>query len=41
MSRKYPYQNLSLKDMKGEVWEDIPKLDKTSYLQLESTSFWK
>lgn len=27
MSRKYPYQNLSLKNMKGEVWEDIPGLD--------------
>ncbi len=28
MSKKeYPYQNLSLKDMKREVWEDIPGLD--------------
>jgi hypothetical protein len=25
--KEYPYQNLSLKDMKGEVWEDIPGLD--------------
>jgi len=24
MEKKYPYQNLSLKDMKGELWEDIP-----------------
>jgi NUMOD4 motif len=24
MKQKYPYQNLSLKKMKGEVWEDIP-----------------
>jgi NUMOD4 motif/NUMOD1 domain len=27
MGRKYPYQNLSLKDMKGELWKDIPGLD--------------
>jgi hypothetical protein len=25
--KEYPYQNLSLKDMKGEEWEDIPGLD--------------
>lgn len=25
--KKYPYQNFSLKDIKGEVWEDIPGLD--------------
>jgi len=25
--KKYPYQNLSLEDMKGEVWEDVPGLD--------------
>lgn len=24
---KYPYQNLTLKDLKGERWEDIPELD--------------
>jgi len=27
MKKKYPYQNLSLEDMKGEVWEDVPGLD--------------
>jgi ABC-type transporter MlaC component len=25
--KEYPYQNLSLKDIKGEQWEDIPGLD--------------
>jgi hypothetical protein len=25
--KEYAYQNLSLEDMKGEVWEDIPGLD--------------
>ncbi len=25
--KKYPYKNLSLKDIKGECWEDIPELD--------------
>lgn len=25
--KEYPYQNLSLDDMKGEKWEDIPGLD--------------
>src|SRR6266540_5755445 len=25
--KEYPYQNLSLKNMKGEEWEDIPGLD--------------
>ena len=28
MSKKeYPYQNLWLKDIKGEEWEDVPGLD--------------
>jgi hypothetical protein len=27
MPKKYPYQNFSLTDMKGEEWEDIPFLD--------------
>ncbi|SEW46845.1 NUMOD1 domain-containing protein [Chitinophaga sp. YR573] len=27
MSKTYPYQNRSLKDIKGEKWEDIPGLD--------------
>ncbi len=27
MKKEYPYQNLSLTDMKGEVWEDVPGLD--------------
>jgi len=27
MAQKYPYQNLSLKNIKGEKWEDIPGLD--------------
>ena len=25
--KEYPYQNLSMKDIKGEQWEDIPGLD--------------
>ena len=25
--KEYPYQNLSLKDIKGEEWEDVPGLD--------------
>ena len=32
--KKYPYQNLSLKDIKGEKWEDIPGLD--GYVQISS-----
>lgn len=32
--KKYPYQNLSLKDIKGEVWEDIP--DFTDYYQVSN-----
>ncbi len=24
---KYPYQNLSLKNLKGELWDDLPQLD--------------
>lgn len=27
MSKYYPYQNLSLDDLKGEKWDDIPGLD--------------
>lgn len=27
MKHEYPYQNLLLTDMKGEVWEDVPGLD--------------
>jgi hypothetical protein len=28
MSQKvYPYQNISLENLEGEVWEDVPGLD--------------
>jgi hypothetical protein len=27
MKKEYLYQNLSLKDMKGEVWKDIPEFE--------------
>jgi hypothetical protein len=44
MSKKYPYQNLSLKDMKGEVWEDIPGFEDeyqlSNYGRLKSQDRW-
>lgn len=27
MPKQYPYQNLSMKDIKGEQWDDVPGLD--------------
>lgn len=34
MNYKYPYQNLSLNDIKGEKWKDIPEF--TDYYQLSN-----
>jgi hypothetical protein len=42
--KKYPYQNLSLKDMKGEEWEDVPGLDGayliSNYGRIKSLRRW-
>jgi hypothetical protein len=44
MSKKYPYQNLSLKNMKGEVWKDIPGFEDeyqlSNYGRLKSQDRW-
>ena len=39
MSYKYPYQNLSLKDIKGEQWEDIPGFE--DYYQVSNYGRFK
>src|SRR5262245_11515599 len=41
----YPYQNLSLEDIEGEVWEDVPGFDGTyhisNYGRIKSLRRWK
>jgi hypothetical protein len=44
MPEKYPYQNFSLTDMKGEEWEDIPSFDGvfqiSNYGRVKAVSRW-
>ena len=44
MSTEYPYQNLSLKDMKGEEWKNIPGFEDeyqlSNYGRLKSQDRW-
>jgi hypothetical protein len=45
MKNEYPYQNLSLEDMEGEVWEDVPGFDGayhiSNYGRVKSLRRWR